>query len=118
MATCASRPWGRASRSGSGDPPPLVVVRYCLELNRRAGIDSAGYDVMFRSDGSFVITELTYTYPAHYCEMGPGLYRLDPDGELVYVEGRRWPQELLAEWAVERAAARAAGPGAGGGRDA
>jgi len=96
--------------SGAGlvyfDPPPEEVVRYCLELNGRAGIDSAGYDVMFRPDGSFVITEVTYTYPAHYNERAPGHYRLEPDSELRYVEGRRWPQELLAEWAVERAATR------------
>lgn len=93
--------------SGSGllfyDPPPEDVMRYCLDLNRRAGLDSMGYDVLWRPDGTFLITEMTYTYPDAYNRDAPGHFRLEPDGELHFVEGNVWPQELWVEWALERA---------------
>ena len=95
--------------SGSGlihyDPPPEDVVRYCLDLNRRCGFDSIGYDILRRPDGRFVVSELTYTYPPQYCHAAPGHYRLERDGELRLVEGHVWPQELWVEWALERAGA-------------
>jgi hypothetical protein len=91
--------------SGSGlimyDEVPEDAVRYCLELNKRCGFDSMGYDLLFGPNG-FIVSEISYTYADWAVHNSPYYLRLEPDGSLGRVEKHVWPQHLIVEWALER----------------
>ncbi len=94
----------RASGSGRLDfetPVPEDAIRYCMELNRKLGVDSMAYDLLFR-DGEMVITEMSYTYLDHCLYDGPGLYVLEEDGKLRFKEGHIRPQSIWVDWALRR----------------
>jgi glutathione synthase/RimK-type ligase-like ATP-grasp enzyme len=94
----------RASGSGRIDYQrsiPELPLRYCLGLNKRLGFDSMAYDILFIPD-SFVITEMSFGYLDTAIYNASGHYELK-GGNLDYVEGHVWPQDLWVEWALSRA---------------
>jgi len=94
----------RASGSGLIEydrPIPEGPLRYCLDLNRRFNFDSMCYDILFTRE-DFVLTEMSFGYLDVPLYKTPGHHVLSPDGQLSYVAGHVWPQELWIEWALHR----------------
>jgi len=89
----------RASGSGLLDydrPVPAGVVRGCMELSRKLGFDSMAYDILFRGD-EFLVVEMSYGYLDGAVHDAPGSWRLGSSGDVVYVQGQVWPEELWIE---------------------
>lgn len=96
----------RASGSGRIDYQQIVpedILRYCVNINRELDFDSMAYDILF-SKNSFVIAEISYGYLDSAIYNAPGYYEFRENGELVFIKGHFWPQELWVKWALERAA--------------
>jgi glutathione synthase/RimK-type ligase-like ATP-grasp enzyme len=92
----------RASGSGRLDferPLPEPVIRYCIDLNRRMGFDSMGYDILFTRDG-FVIVEMSYGYVDRIIHATGGHYELLEDGTMVFRRGHFMPEEIWVKWAL------------------
>ena len=74
-------------------PIPMEAVQLCLETSRRIGADSLAYDVLFK-DGQPLIVEMSYNFPPDPPHDAPGHWREEDDGQLTWVDGHLWPQEL------------------------
>jgi hypothetical protein len=86
----------RASGSGLLDyerPVPHEVVEYCIRLSAELGFDSMAYDILFTNDG-FVIGEMSYNYVDTFVHGAPGSWVGSPTGDVEYVEGHVWPEEM------------------------
>jgi glutathione synthase/RimK-type ligase-like ATP-grasp enzyme len=94
----------RASGSGLIDYQsniPELVIRYCVNINRKHNFDSMCYDILFTPD-NFVITEMSYTYVDSAIHNANGYYELNTDDTLFFRVGHTWPQTLWVEWALCR----------------
>jgi len=94
----------RASGSGLLDyhrPIPEECVRYCLACNQRLNFDSMAYDILFQ-EGRFAITEISYGYVDRCLERVSGHFELSEAGNLSFVPGHVWPQNLWVDWALIR----------------
>ena len=95
----------RASGSGNIDydtPLPEEALRCCLDISRRLDFDSMAYDILYR-EGKPVISEMSYGYSDIAVHRVSGYSVLEPEGNLSFVSGNTWPQELWVEWAMIRA---------------
>lgn len=72
------------------------ALLHCFDVGRRLGFDTMCYDILDIGD-DFAMTEFSYTYVDTYLYKAPGIYRL-LDGELSFVDGHYWPQELILEY--------------------
>ena len=78
-------------------PIPMDAVRLCIETSKRIGSDSLAFDVLFRA-GQPLIVEMSYNFPQQPAHDAPGHWREEPDGQLTWVDGQMWPQEL---WVIK-----------------
>jgi glutathione synthase/RimK-type ligase-like ATP-grasp enzyme len=94
----------RASGSGHIDyqkPIPEEPLRACIRLSRTLNLDTMCYDILFTPRG-FVLTEMSYGYLDFAPFNCPGYYLLDKEGNLSFIPGHTWPQELWVEWLLHR----------------
>jgi hypothetical protein len=64
--------------------------------------DSMAYDILFMGD-EFYVTEVSYGYLDSAIYKAPGYYEMKENGEMEFVSGHFWPQQLWAAWALHRA---------------
>lgn len=86
----------RASGGGKNlwnRPVPEDAIRLCFETSRRIGADSLAFDVL-RREGQPVIVEISYAFPPENAYEADGHWVEQDDGQLTWVEGHIWPQEL------------------------
>ena len=92
----------RASGSGRLDyqrPIPEDALRYCIEINRKFGLDSMAYDLLFQ-ENEFLISEMSYGYLDKAIYNAPGYYVME-DGAMQFNQRHTWPEELWVEWAIQ-----------------
>lgn len=93
----------RASGSGKIDHNPeghdLNAIKYFLSISRKNHFDTMCYDILYK-EKDFVTTEFSYIFvdePIYNCT---GYYELK-NGELEFIKGHIWPQELIIEYLLE-----------------
>ncbi len=94
----------RASGGGRLDfdtPVPEEAVRMCMDASIRLGLDTMAYDILFEG-GSMMVVEMSYGYLDTAVRSVRTIFRRGRDGVLGREEGDRWPQELWADWLVEK----------------
>ena len=94
----------RASGSGRIDyerPIPEGAIRLCVGISKRLGFDSMAYDLLLRN-GSFVVTEMSYSFIDTALFDAAGHYEIDEQGAIRFIPGHRWPQEFWVTWALLR----------------
>jgi len=89
--------------SGSGDIDynsdiPKEVIKYCISISDKLGLDSMAYDVLF-ADDDFKIVEMSFGYVDTAIHNSKGYYEVVED-ELVLHKGSYWPQEIWVKWAM------------------
>ncbi len=94
----------RASGSGRIDydrPIPESAIRLCVRINKQLGFDSMAYDLLLHN-GSFVITEMSYSFVDTAVYNAAGHYEIDEQQAIRFMPGHRWPQEFWVTWALLR----------------
>jgi glutathione synthase/RimK-type ligase-like ATP-grasp enzyme len=95
----------RASGSGKIDYSkkiPLEIVEYCAKISKENKFDSMAYDILYKSDGDFVIVEISYGFVDTAVYNADGHYILNDNCEIAeYKEGHIWPQDLWVDYVCE-----------------
>lgn len=95
----------RASGSGLNDYSPeehnQKIIKFFIELSKKAGFDSMCYDILLGKAEDFFCVEFSYIYVDSYLHRCPGYYELN-DGKLSFVSRNTWPQELIVNHLVKK----------------
>ena len=94
----------RASGSGRIEynrPIPENAIRLCLRISQQLGFDSMAYDLLLHN-GSFVVTEMSYSFVDTAVYDAPGYYELDDHANIRFIPGHTWPQQFWVWWALRR----------------
>ncbi len=78
----------------------FAVMQYCLDVSRENGFDTMCYDILY-TDKQFVSVEFSYIFNDKAIYDCPGHYELQ-NGNLKFVDGNVWPQELIVEYLVKK----------------
>jgi len=73
----------------------MRAVRLAFRTAQRLGAQSLALDILRRGE-EFLVVEISYTYPSYAQYECPGHWELKDD-EVVWIEGRMWPEEAQIE---------------------